>query len=236
MDASTAAEKCENSLSLLCLKGIFPQDATSTMRDDKGEQDADLSAFIPDPTVIMVPSPKQQSASTGSSERGSGRAWGSDKCVVMRRYRPGSDDDSRYQVVVSEEPVLINELRFAEQNVAYETLLANAPAGEVQEHYRLHLARLKSIRKTLAANGAATNKLQGDHLRQHLHLKGAPDNAKSRSESQRLKEGSLAYEKAAKERDKLRACERAVARLLVRCEDAGKGERGFEKIDWQQTG
>lgn len=228
--------------------------------DDMGEQeDDDLSAFIPDPTVIMEPDAEQQRASIGSPE--SGRAWGSDKCVVMRCYHPGSDENSRYQVVVSEEPVSITELRFAEQNVAYETLLAKAPAGEIQEHYRLHLARLEDIREAVATCGRATERLQDchlqyylhlkfnqkDHLKEHLedylkdhpeghlkdYLKGNLAKAKSQSEVQRLEKGSLAYKKVVKVRDKLRACERAVARLLVRCEDAGKEEPGFEKVDWQ---
>ena len=236
MDASTAVEECEDSLSLLCSQGSSPQDAasTSTTKDDEDEQEnANLSAFIPDPTVIMELGPEQQSASNGPPESGSGRAWGSDKCVMMKCYRPGPNEVSRYQVVVSKEPVLISELRFAEQHVAYETLLAKARAGEIQEHYRLHLARLKGIRKVIAASGVAVNKFQGDHLEYYMYLHGALDNAKSQSEVQRLKEGSLAYEKAVKKRDKLRACERAVARLLVRCEDAGKGEPGFEKVSWQ---
>ena len=230
--------------------------------DDMGEQeDADLSAFIPDPTVIMEPDAdepdaEQQSASIGSPE--SGRAWGLDKCVALRCYCPGSDENSRYQVVVSEEPVLITELRFAEQNVAYETLLEKAPAGEIQEHYGLHLARLKDIREAVAASGRAIERLRGAHLQYHLHLNYNPKDhpkehleeylkdhlgdhlkdylkgpAKSQSEVQRLKKGSLAYKKVVKLRDKLKACERAVARLLVRCEDAGKEEPGFEKVSWQ---
>ena len=236
MDASTAAEECEDSLSLLSSQGSSPQDAasTSTTKDDKGEQEnAKFSACIPDPTVIMKLGPEQQSASNEPPESGSGRAWGSDKCVMMKCYRPGSNEVSRYQVVVSGEPVLISELRFVEQHVAYDTLLAEAPAGEIQEHYRLHLARLKGIRKDIAASGVAVNKLQGYKCGYYLYLHNALDNAKSQSEVQRLKEGSLAYEKAVKKRDKLRACERAVARLLVRCEDAGKGEPGFEKVSWQ---
>ena len=235
MDTSKAVEECENSISLLYLHGGFPQHAplTSTTKDDEGEQeDADLSAFIPDPTVIMELSPELQNAINGSPKGGSGSgiAWGSDICVMMRCYRPGSGEDSQYRVVVSEEPVLVSELRFAERNVAYETLLAKAPASEIQKHYRLHLARLKSLRKAIRV---VTNKLRFYHLHDSLFLKGAGVDAKSKGEVQRLKEGALAYKKAAKRWDKLRACERAVERLLVRCEDAGKGEPGFEKATWQ---
>ena len=264
MDTSTAVEECESSLSLLRLWGIDP--STLTTENDLGEQeDDDLSAFIPDPTVIMEPDAEepdaeepdadQQSASIGSAE--SGRAWGSDKCVMMRCYHPGSDESSRYRVVVSEKPVLITELRFAEQNVAYETLLAKAPAGEIQKHYRLHLARLEDIREHIASSGRATERLQYYHVQYHLHLKehledymkkyskeypkdhlhkylkGKLAKAKSQSEFQRVEKGSLAYKKMVKLRDKLKACERAVARLLVKCEDAGKEEPGFEKVNWQ---
>ena len=233
MDASTAVDECENRLSL---QGSSSQDAAliSSILGDKHEQDDDqILAFIPDPTVIMEPSPDYQNSSTGPPKSGSGRAWGSDKCVVMRCYRPGSGRISEYQVVTSEVPVLISRLRFAEQNVAYETLLAKAPASEMQEQYRLHLTHLKPIREAIAARVAVIYRLRGYHLGHDQYPKGARDNARSQTERQILEKRIWVFKKAIKERDKLRACERAVMRLLVRCEDAGKGEPGFKKVDWQ---
>ena len=73
MDAPTRVKECEKSLSLIRLQGKFPKDAppTSTTKDDKSEQEhAELSAFIPDPTVIIPPSPEQQNASIGPPESG----------------------------------------------------------------------------------------------------------------------------------------------------------------------
>ena len=235
MDAA-AVKEFESSLSSPFFPGSFPQDAASTSRtkDDKREQEeAKLLACIPDPTVIIAPSPKPLNANTGPSKSDSVRAWELDIHVVMKCYRPGSKEDSKCQVVASEEPVSMTKLRFAERNVVYETLLAKAPAGEIQHHYRLHLARLKSIRETIAASALVTKELQECHLEHYLYLKGLRGNAKSQSEVKRLEEGSLAYNEAVKGMNKLRACERTIARLLVRCEDAGKGEPRFEKVGWQ---
>ena len=236
MDASTAAVKeSESSLSWPFFQGSFPQDAASTSRtkDDKREQeDVKLSACIPDPTVIITPRPKPLNASTGTSKSNSVKAWELDIYVVMRCYRPGSKEHSKYQVVASEEPISMTQLRFAERNVVYETLLAKAPAGEIQHHYRLHLARLKGLRQIIAARAQVTKELQEFHLEHYLYLKGVRGK-KSQSEVKRLEEGLLAYNEAVKGMNKLRACERTIERLLVRCEDAGKGEPGFEKVGWQ---
>ena len=192
--------------------------------------DANLRAVIPDPTEIIEPSPVPQSAGGGPPESGSGRPWGSDKCVLMRCYRPGPTEDSKYQVVALEKPVLIHKLRFVEQHVAYQTLLAKAPADEIHKHYGLHLKRLKRIREAI---GALAKRLQRYHPQNYLDLKSNRRKAKSLSEIDKLEEGFLAYKKLVKSRDRLRAYERAVATLLVQCEDAGKGEPGFEKVDWQ---
>lgn len=241
MKASAAVKECESSLFFSSRQGSLPQDAPSIStimdnRHDMYEQDDDeLVAFIPDPTKIIEPCPGPQNASTGPPQSGSGRAWGSDKCVLVKCYRPGSGKISEYQVVMSQEPVLITRLRWVEQNVAYETLLAKAPASEIQEQYKLHLTRLGRLREAIAAREAAIERFRGYQLEveHELHGKGARDDAKLKAELQKLEKRTLLCKRAVKENDKLRACERAVVRLLVKCEDAGKGEPGFKKVNWQ---
>lgn len=52
-------------------------------------------------------------------------------------------------------------------------------------------------------------------------------------EEQRAWEGYLAFKGAVRERNRWQACKRAVARLLVMCEDVGKEILGFQKVVWQ---
>ena len=195
-----------------------------------GKVDPEYLASIPDPTRIVKPRPKPRSADGGPPESGEDRPWGSDKCVLMRSYRPGFDEESQYQVFTRTKPFPIDKLRFIEKHVAYQTLLRKAPAGEIHEHYKLHLSRLEPIRETIAV---LSKRLQGYRPQKYLDLKEARENDMSIDEIEKLEEGFRAYKRLVKERDKMRAHERAVSRLLVGCEKRGKRVRGFEKVNWQ---
>ena len=242
------------SFSSPCLQvGCLHDDEPSTVMTGHTEREQGRtgpSAFLPDPAQSIKP---RSERSVGTRLRKK-----SDKHVPMRCYRPGrGGEDAKFKVLVSDTPVLITNLRPTEQNIAYETVLANAPADKINEYYSLHLLRLKGIREAIVAREVVMERFQTCYIRHHVGINGVREAivAKGmarygedlradveegggmdwRSEEDRVREGFLAFRRAMREMKKLRACERAVARLLVKCEDEGKGEVEFRKVVWQAS-
>lgn len=254
----TALEECEHSSSSPCLQvGCQHQESSSVKAGhSKPEQgNTEPSAFLPDPVQIFKLH-SERSSGVRLPKTGSGKSRESDKYVPMKWYRPGSGEESKFKSLVSETPVLITDLRLAEQNIAYDTILENLPADKIQEYYDLHLQCLKGIREAIVDSEAVMQRFQLCFVRHRLHVNGVRkaivDKGMARfresmdmkaeieagggeegKEEQRVWEGFLAFRRAIKERKKLQTCERAVARLLVRCEDAGKEILGFSKVVWQ---
>lgn len=262
MASSTAIEGCEHSFSSPCLQVSCLHDAPSTKTtepDEREQESIDVSslnrttASLPDPLVIMKPC-SEANASTRFQQGGSGRTIDNrepDKYVLMRCYRPGDRGDSRFKVFVSETPVLITDLRPLEQNIAYGRLLENARGNKINEYYGLHLLRLMRFRESIVVSEIAMDELRKYHV-QHLKRlrrlriarlggKEATDGGSeeegglSHSENERVEQGFWAYQRALKERERLRALERGVKRLLVRCEDAGRGVLGFREVEWEAS-
>lgn len=250
MASSSAIEECEHSLSSPCSKvGCLQKEPSSVKAEE--QENTEPSAFLPGPAQRIEPH-SERSSSARPPKTGSGKPRGSDKHVPMKWYRPGKGEESRFKVLVSENPVLITDLRRAEQNMAYETIFENLPADKINEYYDIHLQRLKGIREAIVATEAVMQRFQLCYVRHKLRVndvqKAIVDKGMARfresmdiraeveeqgKEEGRVWEGFLAFRRAIRERNKLQACERAVARLLVKCEEAGKEISGFQKVVWQ---
>lgn len=90
--------------------------------------------------------------------------------------------------------------------------------------YVRHKLRVNDVQKAIVDKGMARFRESMD-IRAEVEEQG--------KEEGRVWEGFLAFRRAIRERNKLQACERAVARLLVKCEEAGKEISGFQKVVWQ---
>lgn len=254
MASSNVIEECEHSFSSPCSQVGCLHKETLSMKDAE-QENMEPSAFLPDLAHSIEPH-SESSAGARVPEPGSGEYRELDKYVPMKRYRPGKGEGSRFKVLVSETPVLITDLRLAEQNIAYETIFDNLPADKVNEFYQMHLQRLKDIREAIVASEAVMQRFQWCFVRHNLRVngvrKGIVDKGLARfkegmdiragveeeggvedSEHRKVWEGFLAFRRALRESKKLQACERAVARLLVKCEDKGKDIMGFQKVIWQ---
>lgn len=141
---------------------------------------------------------------------------------MMKHYRPGYDShEKRFKVFVTETPVLITHLRPAEQIAACEALVSKAPANKIQDCYVLLLATLKSVHENIALS---ETKVYVDARGKELMAESEEESAEPWSEGRKKDEAFWAYKKAVDERKMWMACERAVRRLLGRCEELEKEE------------
>lgn len=140
-----------------------------------------------------------------------------DKYVPMKCYQPTYDENLQ---LISEEPVLISDLRPGEQIVAYENQLTHAPRHKIREYYALHLSRLADMRADIANE---TVIIERERAKAAWLTKWFEKDKATR-----------AYRMALKRRETWRAFERAVGRLLERCESVLKGEEGFEVALWRR--
>ena len=156
--------------------------------------------------------------------------------------------DSEPKEVISENPVLITDLHFTEQNVVYEALLVNARPHKVQEYYGLQLLRLKEVREAIGVAEITMDdslKYRIEYLKHLQRIDGGTadvhggtvmaEESKDQSADSEIKKGYHSYVRASQNKDKLRAYERAVMRLLEKCEDAGEGKPEFQKVVWQAS-
>lgn len=199
------------------------------------------SSSNPELCSVQDPVSKAQLGASLNRERharhlscGSGKPWERepDKYVMEKCFRPGYDENSRFKVVVSETPVLITHLRLCEQNVAYEALLAKAPMQKVTEYYTLHLSRLAAIREALASDTVVSMRGAESACRDNIaEGSSEPEETEKIYEAKRIQREKVesafrAYKEAIKRRERLKANERGVVRLLVMCERMMGGEEG----------
>ncbi|CAF9911388.1 MAG: hypothetical protein ALECFALPRED_007310 [Alectoria fallacina] len=183
-----------------------------------------------DPHSVPSPVSKPQPGSPRKRERHAGHLNGRDKpwerepdkYVMMRCYRPGYDENSKFKVVVFETPVLITHLRLSEQNAAYEALLARAPAHKIPEYYNLQLSRLFDIREAIKSMTAIYQRGRDRERGADVVKSSTELLAAECIESEEAADSFRAYVKALKSREKLKARlkanERWVVRLLGICE------------------
>ena len=287
MASGTATEECENKFSSPCLQvGCLHDDASpSTVKSehDKDKQGS-TSPSKPDPTTTSPYGPAicleplssaldpLSKSSAAVPERVphirplkncSNARWDNldpDKYVLVSWAHREYDEHLEPKKVISENPVLITDLHFTEQSVAYEALLLDAPPHKVQEYYGLQLLRLKEVRKAIDVAEIAMDKFRKYRIEYLKRLQRIRDGkadvhggtvmaneckdqsadceeevVTSQSDIATIKNGHHAYVVASKKGDKFRAYERMVMRLLKKCEDAGEGKPEFQKVVWQAS-
>lgn len=237
MAAYTAIEECERSFTSSCSQ-VGCLHAEHYMRGRAATRDPILSTLDPtpasssdsDPHSVPAPVSKPQPGSSREREGHAGHLNGRDKpwerepdkYVVMKCYRPGYDENSKFKVVVFETPVLITHLRLSEQNAAYEALLARAPAHKIPEYYNLQLSRLLDIREAIKSMTATYERGRDRERRADVVKSSTESLAAECIESEKAPDSFRAYVKALKSREKLKARlkanERGVVRLLEMCE------------------
>lgn len=196
--------------------------------------DRDRRARDPAPAASTTPKERKARDLTDSNTDGDGQ--GSDipqhldlkNYVLQKHYHPTYDTHNHFHVVTTETLVLVSHLRPAEQNVTYESLIAQAPKHKVKEYYELHLARLKAIREEIGKHDAVLRGLLKEWKSEAAALKGGW------VKSGRAKTVGRIYKTMIKEGGKLRAWERGVGRLVGRCEEIVGGQERFEKVDWRR--
>ena len=145
-----------------------------------------------------------------------------DKYVMTTQFQISRDKNGEVKAFVSDEPVLISDLRPAEQNAAYGALLARAPgAKKVREYHRLHVRRLDGIRDEIILS-------VGEELRCHgVFMRECKGRKLGRRETdvggERVERACVEWKMAEKEVERWRARERAVMRLVERCEELRLG-------------
>lgn len=258
MASCTAIEECEQSFTSPCSQvGCLHSSAREYDKRDQGSaRNASLSTLdlttaffsdpVPDLQAYQVPDPVSRCPAAGSLApgrsarlfKGGGKHWEQepDKYVMKKCYRPGFDNDSQFKVFISETPILIAHLRPSEQNVAYDAILSGAPAHEIPSYYFLHLSRLANIRQAIASRTTSCQE-EIDNLRRASVAERSTESLKTECvDGEKVDEAFRAYKRAFKEKQKVKACERGVMRLLERCEDILKGGAGFEPVRWRRSG
>ena len=137
----------------------------------------------------------------------------SDKYVMKKCYRPCYDEGCTFKIKVAQIPILITHLRPSEQNAAYGAILSRAPIHKVPEYYMLHLSRLNDLHdgiRDMQVNYSTFVRERDDERRAMV-----ADWEYQQSEN--VEETHRAYERAMKHREKLKACERGIKRLMERC-------------------
>ncbi len=143
-----------------------------------------------------------------------------DKYVMTTQFHISRDKNGEVRASVSDEPVLISDLRPAEQNAAYGALLARAPeAKKVREYHRLHVRRLDGIRDEIILSEGEKQRCHGVFMRECKERKLGRREMDVGGE--RVERACVDWKMAEKEVERWRARERAVMRLVERCEELG---------------
>ena len=208
-------------------RNLFQTTSVSTELDSPtaspSDTALDLKTYsIPDPLSrcpILAASVALETEAGKKNFKGDGEGE-SDKYVMKKCYRPCYDEGCKFKIEVTQIPILITHLRPSEQNAAYGAILSRAPIHKVPEYYMLHLSRLHEIHGDIA-------NAQVDY---HTFVRERDDERRPMvadreyREDEQVKETSLAYARAIKHKENLKACERGIRRLLERCIETFEGE------------